>query len=191
MAETLLVTGIHREELEFGDQVAALLDTHQIGVMRIPEGISHTRPGSEDLFYYNTRHREIYLQLRQQVKAHYRLLIDLHCGLNETGRCADVYCRDPWLLHGVAQASKPLGLGERLRVVRILGDSEEVEPPDDFPDILLWARTPIPEQIWNNRRFLYVGLEIYLADTGAGQAEDWRYARDLIETVRHCAIDAA
>jgi len=88
MVDTLLVTGIHREELDFGDQVATLLDREKIELIRIPQGISHERKGN-DPFYYNICHREIYLQLRQQIKSDCRLLIDLHCGLNEVSRCAD------------------------------------------------------------------------------------------------------
>ena len=185
--ETLLVTGIHREELAFGDRVAALLDKQRIQVLRIPEGISHSRTGTDDLFYYNTRHREIYLQLRQQVKSHYRLLIDLHSGLNDSGRCADLYCRDEPILQCVAERSRQAGIGDQLRMVKILADSESSAPPVDRRDIDVGARTSIPKQIWDDRIFVYVGLEIYLAEEGVGTEEDWRFACDLIETISACA----
>ena len=189
MAETILVTGIHREELGFGDRVAALLDTGRIHIMRIPQGISHTRTGTGgDLFYYNTRHREIYLQLRQQMKGRYRLLIDLHCGLNEAGRCADVYCRDETLLQCVSKRVAQAGMKERIRMVKILGDSESSDAVAGSRDVETSARTLIPEQIWKDTSFSYVGLEIYLAEEGVGIDEDWRFARGLIETIRICGM---
>lgn len=186
MMETLLVTGVHREELGFGDRVSELLDRQRIHVMRIPKGISHSRTGTNGLFYYNTRHREIYLQLRQQVKGHYGLLLDLHCGLNDSGRCADIYCRDERILRCIAARSKPTALGEQLRLVKILTDVEESESAGDGHAFEIGARTPIPQQIWNDRTFVYVGLEIYLAQKGEGGQEDWRFARNLIDTVQDC-----
>ncbi len=188
--ETLLVTGIHREELAFGDRVATLLDTKNIQVLRIPEGISHSRTGTDDLFYYNTRHREIYLQLRQQVKGHYRLLIDLHTGLNDSGRCADVYCRDEAVLRCMAERSGATATGGQLRLVKILGDFEAGNEGAGRKEIDVGARTSIPEQIWNDRSFVYLGLEIYLEDEGDGAMEDWRFACDLIGIVRDCVIEA-
>jgi hypothetical protein len=187
MADALLVTGIHREELGFGDRVAALVDRQRLDVLRIPEGISHTRDGPDRLFYYNTRLREIYLQLRQQVKGRYRLLIDLHSGLNEEGHCADLYCADPRILHCAAQRSERTAMRQRLRLVKILAGSERHDPAEDGADIDVGARTEIPERIWNRRDPLYVGLESYLAEQGEGTAEDWRFARDLIEILLTCA----
>ena len=190
MAQTLLVTGIHREELGFGDRVTDLLDTQSIQLLRIPQGISHTLCGTDDLFYYNTRHKEIYLQLWQQVKGRYRLLIDLHCGLNESGRCADLYCRDRQLLRCIAHWSKQLAIGENLRLVKILRNSEIGEPFDNGGEALIGARTKIPEQLWNDRQMIYVGLEIYLQEEGQGSQEDWLFARDLIELVQTCAAES-
>ena len=90
--EPVVIIGAHREELEFGERVAEGLGP-QISVLRIPEGISGHRPRPDEVFYYETRHRELYLQLRQQLRGRYKLAIDLHRGLNQPGRCADVYCR--------------------------------------------------------------------------------------------------
>ena len=188
MLETLLVIGIHREELGFGDRVAALLNSDHIQVMRIPKGISHARTGANSLFYYKTLHREIYLQLWQQAKGHYRLLIDLHCGLNDDGRCADIYCRDERLLHCVTRLTSHTDLGERLRLVKILAGSEVKHPTEYSDDIEVTALTSIPEQIWNSRSLIYVGLEIYLKEEGEGAAEDWHFARDLIEILQNCYI---
>ena len=45
--DTVLVTGIHREELGFGDHVAALVNRGRVDIMRIPKGIprAKTDPG--------------------------------------------------------------------------------------------------------------------------------------------------
>ncbi len=187
MTQTLLVTGIHREELDFADRVTDLLDTQHIQILRIAQGISHARCGTKDLFYYNTRHREIYLQLRQQVKGHYRLMLDLHCGVNDSGSCADLYSRDRQVLQCIAHRSRQIGFGEKLRLVKILRNSEINEPLDKRGESIIGARTPIPEQLWNDREMIYVGLEIYLMEEGQGSSEDWLFARDLIELVQACA----
>ena len=47
MSRNLIVTGIHREELAFGDRVSDLLGDLDIDVMRIPEGISHRKTGTD------------------------------------------------------------------------------------------------------------------------------------------------
>ena len=98
MNDTLLVTGIHRDELGFGDRVATVLPRGAVEVIRIPQGIPQPRRGPGEQFYSRTEHREIYLQLHQQVRGRYRLMIDLHKGLDETGRGAEIFCNDEALL---------------------------------------------------------------------------------------------
>jgi len=187
MAQTLLVTGIHREELSFGDRVVEQLDEERIQILRIPQGISHARPGSDSLFYYNTQHREIYLQLWQQVKGRYRLMLDLHCGLNDAGHCADLYSRDERLLQRIAARSKQVGIEGKIRLAKILKDTEEIKANKADGQSVIGARTPIPESLWNDQVPIYVGMEIYLIKEGEGSAEDWLFARDLIELVQACA----
>ncbi|MGD2118102.1 MAG: hypothetical protein PVG66_07075 [Chromatiales bacterium] len=184
MPETLLVTGIHREELGFGDHVAALLDSELIQVMRIPRGISHSRRAHDELFYFNARHREIYLQLHQQVRGRFRLLIDLHCGVNEAGRCADVYCHDQALLDYVSQRTQVKGLAQRLRGVRIVSEQHDESLSADVAAAETHAHTRIPEKVWNDPNCIYVGLEIYLVSEGDGVAQDWCFAADVIELVQ-------
>jgi hypothetical protein len=97
MSAGVLVTGIHREELAFGDRVAALVDPEQVDLLRIAHGISNARTGTDGRFYSDTEHREIYLQLRQQLRQQPQWrgfpLIDLHAGVDDHGPCADIYCR--------------------------------------------------------------------------------------------------
>ena len=80
MPETLLVTGIHREELGFGDRVASLLDEGLIQVMRIPEGISHTQNGKDDQFYYDT-----YCGVWQSIRDSTPLVREAAAGENSSG----------------------------------------------------------------------------------------------------------
>lgn len=115
----VVVIGARREELGFGERVAEGLGPG-IAVLRIPQGISGHRPRPDEVFYYETRHRELYLlQLRQQVRGRYKLVIDLHRGVNQPGRCADVYCRDPGLLRcGQRAALHRYGRRNGTRLVR-------------------------------------------------------------------------
>ena len=180
-AETLLVVGIHREELHFGDHVAALVDPSQIAVLRIPTGIPQARTGNDDAFYSNTQHREIYLQLRQQVKGRYRLLIDLHCGLDQSGRSADVFCHQEQLL-GFLGEHLPRNDSHPVRLIKIVGQSGPVGP-DRNATVEAGARTWIPKKIWDDDNPLYVGLEIYLPAAGDGNASDWQFALRLIGVI--------
>jgi hypothetical protein len=48
------------------------------------------------------------------------------------------------------------------------------------------ARTRIPRALWDDRQRIYVGLEIYLAQPGAGGPDDWRFASELIGHICDC-----
>lgn len=106
MARTVLILGIHREELAFGEAVAAGLDPARIDLLRIPEGFSVARPTQDQAFYYRASHRELYGQILCQVRGRYDLVIDLHCGINEPARCADLFSADPALLRCVCEAAR-------------------------------------------------------------------------------------
>jgi hypothetical protein len=95
---TALVIGIHKKELAFGCRVAEALPRAGIRIVRIDQGLPQEESFNGRGYYYSAFHREIYLQLHQQVKTEIRLLIDLHTGINESGRCADIYCSDHHLL---------------------------------------------------------------------------------------------
>lgn len=167
---TLLVIGIHREELAFGSAVAAGLDRQRIDVLTIDHGLSGRRPRADQRFHYDTLHRALYLQLLAHVRDHHRLVIDLHTGIDSGAPCADLFSRDiPRIAAVLARAQD---LARRPRLIP-LGAAQEGT----------CAETIIPEEVWNSTRFLYVGLEIYLPETGAGRAEDLAYARALIGTL--------
>jgi hypothetical protein len=190
-ARTLLVTGVHREELGFGDRVAALLSTDRIDVLRIPKGITQRRTGTDEHFYATTEHREIYLQVRQQVRGRYELLIDLHSGIDEAGPCADVFCRRRPFLGCLAGRIRRAGGMEAIRLIRIAADDESIAPEDDDRIVDASARTWIPRVIWDQASPLYVGLEVYLARAGEGARGDWQFARRVIEAIRSCAAEQA
>ncbi len=129
MANTLLVIGIHREELAFGDRVAETVDRAAIDIMRIPSGISHARAATDDAFYFEARHREIYLQLRQQVKNRYRLVIDLHCGTRSQGRYAEVFSSAAPFRHSLNTLIAQNGWQDEVRVIKIV--AQGATPSDD------------------------------------------------------------
>jgi hypothetical protein len=170
---TLLVIGIHREELAFGMAVAAGLDSARFDILTIKEGLSGSRPRQDQRFHYDTLHRALYLQLIQHVNDRHRLLIDLHTGLDPAGPCADIYSRDTAHLAAC-----------------LIRDPAPDPPPRLIPLVRNGsgpsAETVIPREIWGNPRFLYLGLEIYLPEAGAGRAVDQAYARGLIEKVGQC-----
>jgi hypothetical protein len=190
-ARALLVTGVHREELGFGDRVAALLDAERIDVLRIPEGITQRRTGTGRHFYVNAQHREIYLQLRQQVRGRYALLIDLHSGIDRDGPCADVFCRRESFLACLAAGLGQAGVTDAVRLIRILADGETRVSADGAGVVEAAAHTWIPRAIWDRTSPLYVGLEVYLPEAGEGGCRDWRFACGLIEAIRDCAGEEA
>lgn len=182
-APVLVVTGVHREELGFGDRVASLLDRGEMDVLRIPQGLPHGRAGRGEEFYHRTRHREMYLQLRQQLGNRYALIIDLHSGLDDTGRCADVFCADERFLQCLAARLEP---DDDVRLVRIVAEAEAATAGLEASTAQTGAHTVIPRELWDDPACLYVGVEIYLDREGDGGPGDWRYARDLIRTISRC-----
>ncbi len=193
MAKNLLVIGIHREELGFGECVADQIDRQRMDVLRIEHGISRQRDPHEAQFYYTTRHREIYLQLRQQVRGRYELIIDLHSGINASGRCADVYCHNENLLDCLDVELNDGSPKHQVRLAHIITDndpsptsSHRVQGRTGHCSHAI-AHTLIPEVVWDGRDFVYVGVEIYLDKGGAGSKDDWLYTRRLIGLVLSCA----
>lgn len=182
----LLVIGIHREELPFGEIVAADLDRGEIEVLAIPEGLPGRRPRPDQHFRYATLHRELYLQLLPHVTGRHRLMIDLHTGVDPEGPCADVYCRDEGMRACLTSALARRG-GPPVRLVGLGPAQGSPTAVDPNAERLPYAATVIPERVWNNEAFGYVGLEIYLAQPGRGQPDEWAFARDLIGLVAQCS----
>ena len=157
----LLVIGIHREELAFGEAVTAGLDRCRIEVLAIPEGLSGRRPRPDQRFQYDTLHRALYLQLLPHVVGHHDLLIDLHTGLDRRGPRADLICAEAEKLAGLLEKSPrwpPSAVhASAVRFVRLGRNGDPGEAG------VYVAETVIPEKIWRNARFLYVGVEDLLA----------------------------
>lgn len=174
---TLLVIGIHREELAFGQAVAGGVDPAQVAVLEIPEGLSGQPPPVARRFQYEALHRALYLQLLPHVLNRHRLLVDLHSG-SDPQLGADLICADPALCECLRTALAGGGrlAGAEVRVVPLGDESAD-----------LHARTIIPPQVWRNPAFLYLGLEIYLP----GPADEWpaacALARELIAIAAGCA----
>jgi hypothetical protein len=173
-SRTLLVVGIHREELAFGDAVAEGLPRDRIDVLRIADGLSGRRPRADQRFRFDTLHRALYLQLLPHILDRHDLVIDLHTGLDARAPCADIYSRDVARVAAMLAGAEPVRPAPRL---------VPLVQADDGPV----AATVIPPDIWRNRRFLYVGLEVYLREPGEGRAVDRAYARALIEALSPAA----
>ncbi|HRD35153.1 MAG TPA: hypothetical protein PLR02_12965 [Rhodocyclaceae bacterium] len=174
----LLVIGIHREELAFGRSVAGSLDRGRVAVLEIPEGLSGARPLPDQLFRYEALHQALYLQLLPHARGHYALLIDLHTGFDSQGPSADLITADVNLQRCLHKALAGAS-GERVRVIP-LGTGGA-----------LATRTVIPELIWHNPDFAYVGIELYLPDGRAGWTRALALARKVIEMILACRAPAA
>jgi hypothetical protein len=190
----VLIVGVHREELAFGDRVAERLDRSRIAVMRIPEGLPARRPSQEDAFYYTTTHRELYLQILAQVRGRYELVIDLHSGINESGCCADLFSADRALLDCACTAAAKMASipGTCTPPVRpiLLGETAPVEErAGRLP--LLRAHTVIPEPVWSTPGLVYLGLEVFVPVPDSQDPDDLALARNLIESLLDCASGSA
>ena len=175
MADALLVIGIHRAELAFGQQVAAGLNPALVAVLAIPEGINGQHPRADQRFHYDTLHRALYLQLLPHVhQGKYTLLMDLHSGLDPQGLNADIFSATPERLAPCLAGTVPLTPQPRL--VR-LGTHEG---DNDSDHAFAAGHTVIPAEVWRHRDFQYVGIEIYLQSNQGGSPSETTYARDLI-----------
>lgn len=187
--QTLVVIGAHRAELAFGERVAALLDPSRFSVLRIAEGISGRRPRQDEVESHRRRHRELYLQILAHVTPRQHLLIDLHTGIDESRRSADVLCADRSLLDcvGARLESREDADRDAFRCIRLVGGTA---PPDAGHGSDPWAvaRPELPERVWNRGDPIYVGLEVYLPREGPGTESDWTFAHGLLETIASCAL---
>jgi hypothetical protein len=176
-ARSLLVVGIHREERAFGEAVAEDLDRGLVDVLVIPDGLSGRRPRPDEKFAHDVLHRALYQQLLPHVLRRHHRLIDLHTGADPQGPCADLICACPEKLAGLAPRSAAgdgaVASAPRIRLLA-LGNVVESGAPVALADM------SIPEEIWRNPHFDYVGVEIFLADPRAFSSGEVRFARDLV-----------
>jgi hypothetical protein len=182
----LLVIGAHRGELGFGERVAERLDPATFAVLRIPVGLSGQRPLPDELTSWRRRHGELYLQILERVQPGQQVLIDLHTGIDELRRSADVFCAAPALLACIAAADSDGG--DPVRAIQLvadtagaLGDSAGVRP---FP----LARPDLPPTVWDRATPRYVGVEVYVAREGSGTPDDHAFAADLLRRIADYAM---
>lgn len=184
--DTLLVIGIHCDELGFGDQVTALVDPARVDVMRIPRGIPQARTGPGERFYSAAQHHEMYLQVHQQVKGRYRLMIDLHQGLDESGLSADVFSHDENFLRCLGERFQKRAFKNDVRLIHIASANDRNERPIGESIADAEAKTWIPSEVWLKKSPLYVGLEVYLPTDDVGNEKDWEFAYTLISEIQAC-----
>ncbi|RKT44971.1 hypothetical protein [Thiocapsa rosea] len=184
----LLVIGAHRGELGFGEQVAARLDPATFAVLRIPLGLSGQRPLPDELASWRRRHGELYLQILERVKPGQQLIIDLHTGIDELRRSADVFCAAQSLLARIASAG-PLD-GDPVRGIQLVADTggafADLAGVRPFPFPL--ARPDLPPMVWDRATPRYVGVEVYIAREGSGSPDEHAFAADLLRRIVACAM---
>lgn len=171
--------GVHREELAFGDAVAAVMGASAPAVLRVPEGVPRACSAPNRRFYSETAHREIYRQLHEETRRRADLLIDLHCGQDASGGSADLYCHDASFLSAAGARLAARGLKERVRLIKI-GDEADGPLKACPPGLDGLARTWIPRDLWATAPPLYVGLEVYTAGDDAVRPEDAEFASAVI-----------
>ncbi len=159
----LLVIGIHREELAFGCAVAERIDAGKVAVLAISEGLSNRLPSLDERYRHDMLLRRLYLQLLPHMVGRHRLLIDLHTGIDPAGPSVDLISCDAPLRDRLAQC-----IGERPDLAEKLIRVLPLGPNQSIPHV----RTMIPQEVWNNPAFVYLGMEIYQppgerADQGA------------------------
>jgi len=174
---SLLLIGIHREELAFGLAVADGLNPAQVAVLTIPEGISGKHPQADQQFRYETLHHALYLQLLPHVLNRYQLLIDLHTGFDPLGPSVDLICADAALRSRLEAAIRE-NAGMAARNIRVI--------PLGTGTTATHARTVIPRQVWDNSAFRYVGMEIYLPESAQEQQIATELARKLVLITANC-----
>ena len=180
-----LVIGIHKKELDFGRKVAANLSETDIKIIQIDQGLPQQEAFHNRGYYYSTFHREIYLQLHQQVKNKIDLMIDLHTGINESGRCADFFRNDECLLNRIQKTlnKKKVNISNNSQAIHFFKittiSSKEHSASKSFPV----CHTIIPGSIWESAPYSYVGLEIYLQEPGKGKQADWSYGAMLVKSI--------
>lgn len=184
--DTVLVIGLHRPELAFGDMIAAQMQEDDVDVLRISHGIPQPRTAPGQRFLSQTQHHEIYLQLHQQVRGRYRLLVDLHRGMDEAGVSADVMCHDDVFLGCLRRRFDQQPPSHEVRLVHIRGDGGDGNCPGIAMAADLETRTWIPPRVWQGNLPLYVGLEIYLPGGSEGSVADRVFTRSLIRLIREC-----
>ena len=185
-----LIIGVHREKLAFALKVVQQLDSN-IHVIRIESGLSHERSLYRSGFYHSTAHREMYLQLHQQLKGKMDFVIDLHTGINETGRCADILTADTEVLQNmkkqldtiVHHTLSPPGEEHLYRITE--PDEHKKNRISTFPV----CHTIIPKRVWDGGVYVYADLEIYLHGADEGTLVDCEYAAQLIRMLCRSMIN--
>lgn len=190
-ARILLVIGVHREELAFGDQLVSGLAGQMIDVLRIPSGLSARRPRADQLADYRANHASLYDQIGDHLQPAHEIMIDLHCSV---GACPDmdIICADTGFLQMLREAcGHTKGLRDAiLRTIQMVSD-EDLRDHDRFEDeAQLFMKPDLPPSIWKARKPLYVGLEIYLQEEGAGTPRDWQLGRSLIQLIGQSGVRA-
>lgn len=191
--DTLAVVGIHREEREFGESVSNGLDRNCFSVFRIMHGISARKPRPDQRSHYLNWHKIIYRHVLKRARPYHKLIIDIHYAVDEA-LSADILCFNrTFLLHLKNNLSKaPLADPQTIRFIQFIGEKEEQQDLAQLFDVdneIMLARPDIPRNVWAKESPIYVCIEFYLREEGAGNPEDWAFSCTLIESIRQNYLD--
>jgi len=180
----LLVIGVHREELAFGDLVAKGLGSCGIDLLRIPSGLSARRPRADELEQYRTNHARLYEQILSYAAPNHTLLVDLHCSL-KSHTDFDLIAADTTFLDTILKAFRqtPSMAEASVRAIQMVSetDFQSATPPSDR----LYIKPDLPPSVWRSPKPIYIGIEAYLEQEGKGTRQEWEMAQDLIKTISH------
>lgn len=183
----LLVIGVHRGELAFGEAVAARLDPARFTVLRIPDGLSGRRPLPDGIDAYRRLHDELYHQIMRHLAPGHRLLIDLHTGIDEIRPSADVLTADPALLVHLAAACPAPG-DPPVRCIRLADAHETPDPRAANPVPWPIAHPDLPRRVWCQAHPRYVCVEVYLPAVGTGTPADHAFTAALLARIADCPL---
>lgn len=173
----LLIAGVHRQEFAFGQAIVEKIKHLPIEVLLIPQGISNLA-GDYLSAHYRRVHNEMYEQIKAHIKKRHTLVIDLHTGLHQTfgiDLFSDGANLNPCLLTSDLKTISPQ--------VRVISIKENLENKSGRN---LTSYTILPKKIWQNKNFLYVGMEIYLQEEGIGTFEEQQDTIKVLNYLVEC-----
>jgi len=179
----VLIIGVHKAELPFGREVAKIVLRSKLipnlKVIEIEEGLDQPHTFRDRKFFYNAFHKEIYLQIYQQVKNRHDLILDLHAGHIQEGRAAEIYSGSRRLLYQIEELKKNEKGPVSKYPIDLFLITDRDEDTKKMPDVAI-CHTIIPKQLWRSDSQIYVGIEIYMEQQEKFKDADILFAAQVI-----------
>jgi hypothetical protein len=178
----LLIAGVHRQELEFGQKVIDLLQLQKcpLDMLIIPQGLSNQFDSVMDTLY-RRQHEEMYHQIKGHIKKRHSLIIDLHAGCSESfsidlfsSQAQQYPCLKTEIIKKIIPEARAVNIKANLEIQK---------------DKHLTSYTILPKSIWKNNKFIYVGIEVYLEAYSSGNEADIQRSANMIDYLVQCHIN--